>query len=855
MSQTTVRHQQICQLFLWAVVALVFCSYPLAAVPVYPLPFMHQWALPATLLLTLLALPVILGAGWRPAGIWFVLSLIYLSSVTVAWATGGQAQAAVELAGYLLIPWAIAVIHHDTDLLTWQRAGQVMTLLWASQVISGVTALALGREPIGFSGNRNWLAIVLLTSGIWAVVWLQSALRRWLKQPSQALGVSLVVVVPVTLWLVWACASRGAWLALLAAGALLAWWRFRRLERGLFIVFCMLLVLTVSVLFPQRVVETIRQDVRLPLIGRTVAMSIDHDLTSAAIWTIVRGSTAHWEDWEGGLGVGPGNFRQTFADYRAQSTYGERANAAAVTIHPHNEFLNLMAQIGLLGAVAWLLLFWPVLRRRSADNPLAGCAQLTVFLIFIHAMLDMPWVQPPSSIMGLVCLGVCWRLLPRAESSLAGWRQRLQPAVAILVSLLCAWLVVHGFRVDMAYRGALIAEAMQQPEKAVRLFQRMSDLAPREVLGNYSAARLAFEHLDRPDLARELLQEVVDQEPTYAHVNGLLGTVLLAQGEADRALQHLARECQLYPHEPAVLQTYINALILTNQPQHLPSLLARQETLIYQQAKRRWGAGGLTDRLEAWRAALAGRDPEAAIDQATTLVSVTPFTALDPLFHQLTLDDSWPHSFLQDGYNFADYAYWQQLRFAEHLLADAPADSGQERLAWLVEQTHQTMHIDDELPGFQFLDLAWREGKANPQSAYAGFAFLVRQGGYWPLLMLDEQDRPTGCLVQGEDVTWSVDLRLGTVRERDPQAALPARLAAFFYLQEFFLKNRTLGILQQQTGGFAQVRFDSMPAAMLWYQTRLAEPPGYLPFQHLGQLCYTYQIRHVYQRLQEELSP
>jgi len=139
-----------------------------------------------------------------------------------------------------------------------------------------------------------------------------------------------------------------------------AWWQLPGLWRVITLIWMTLIPLTLLLLlialYPDKVERAIKSDVRLPLWGRTTALIIDHDWTTRNLWALAH---SQWSPAALGgdvSGVGAGNFQRTFTVYRANSHYHDRKVAAPKTIHPHNEALNVGAQLGWWPMLAWLAL-------------------------------------------------------------------------------------------------------------------------------------------------------------------------------------------------------------------------------------------------------------------------------------------------------------------------------------------------------------------------------------------------------------------------------------------------------------------------------------------------------------------
>lgn len=120
------------------------------------------------------------------------------------------------------------------------------------------------------------------------------------------------------------------------------------------------------------------------------------------------------------LGFGPGNYHYTFPEYR------KRCKAARyVTGHPHNEYLELIADYGLIGFVvfagAWLYgLFWVLIqsvKAKESRHAFLGFAFMgTVAGTMVHSFFDFQMHSLPNALVFALLAGIAvGPLLARCE--------------------------------------------------------------------------------------------------------------------------------------------------------------------------------------------------------------------------------------------------------------------------------------------------------------------------------------------------------------------------------------------------------------------------------------------------------
>ena len=848
--------ETISRVYLAAFAVLLLAVYPLAAVPFVRFGQEYEIAMPAHLLLTALGIPVILTTRSRLPR-WLLVAVAVLGvSVGISYATAGRhGVAAMNLLALALVPWAVAVAVGQANLATERWLYRFLGVFWLLQAVSGMVDAVQGVRPIGLAGNPNWMSALILGLAPWAILAIGRELAPWWARRERWLVAGLVVAVPTVIVLK-ACDSRGAWLAL---GLMLVWgaWLYLRWRlRLLFAFFLVLLGLTAITFRGESVVRAIQHDVRVPLYGRTMAMAADHDVTTALVAAAVSRSTGPWHTLQAPLGVGPGNFRQVFTPYRANSTYGKRLVSAAVTIHPHNEFLHLASTIGLAAALAWLALLWPVFAGRFRQEPLVVCARLGCFFLIVQGMFDMTLVQPPTSFLMLGMLGICWttRCHPSASAvePLSRWRRplamlsllllipavytsaRVMTAQALVrradsaVNAASSWRLAAMQATDDAQVGKVEARRRESAEEATRYYEASLKIDPDQVYAAYQLARLKRDEGDM-SAALAALGRVLLIDPNYAHVNTLLRGVYLHLGEVAKARYFADRERQLFPYSPEAWQEYFNCVALTSD---LTTLRTIPETLDahYLLRAELLHEDRLPTMVDTWWSAVGEGEPAVALDAARALIGNQYVAFNDPLVGYLVTGDNPRQArFLHDGYNLGDYLYWRQLWLLAAWRRQAPA-APEARFADLASHFVGRLRPQPEVDRFDYLEALLAQGGGAPMALYGALVYAARQYGFWAEIVVDADQRPVAAVVWVGDTLMRLDLAAGSVTALPLPLVLPEgeRTQAFFYLQEYLLKNRILGLYCRAVRPDFEARFDYFPVLVLWSAVALhhvALPP------------------------------
>jgi putative inorganic carbon (hco3(-)) transporter len=279
----------------------------------------------------------------RPSAIkeslkWLELLLALVVVVDLA----RQPGAARWVIGAMFVAGAAEAAYGAVQFLTGNGPG-------AFELSGALRAFGHFDQPNPFAG---YLTTILPLTVCMALCGANPARFRWL-----ALASAGVLVVGIGL-----SQSRGAWLggAVAAATLLLAWSRAtRRLLIPATLIAACGLVLAVSGLLPATILDRLSQTVQYFGVFdvRTVDVTSDN-------WAIVE-RMAHWQagwymfldhPW---LGVGAGNYAQAYPDYSVgmwQEPLG----------HAHNYYLNMLAELGVLGGAVLVLLLGIAFRHLSS---------------------------------------------------------------------------------------------------------------------------------------------------------------------------------------------------------------------------------------------------------------------------------------------------------------------------------------------------------------------------------------------------------------------------------------------------------------------------------------------------------
>ncbi len=510
---------------------LLFGSYPLALLfgvgGSFSPGLVFHIALPSFALLTLAAVPYLLGAGYQGSGKWgaqvakwLPLGLLaYLVVVALSAVVGRSVRVPeiVAVAGAVFLPVFFAVV--PRSFLPRRLAG-MLALLWGVNVLHALLQVAVKGDVVALAGNMNWAAslLVCLLPWVWVAAGRIGLPWRWLV---------VAASTALTLWLVWLCHCRAVWLAVglylavyVVLGRLPGKWRWLAAVLGV------VLVAAGGFLVRGKLAAKMAEDIRPPLYAGVLKMVVDRPF----------------------LGVGPGNFRREYAGRRSLAHLSRRV-AADVTEHPHNELLRMASELGIPAALAWAaLIAFAIFAVGPGARPVHRACHFSAFVLYAHGMLDKPLVMPPNSLLAVLFAGLLlrWRL-PVRLTAVSGGRLAAQGVLAVLAVVLGSALTVSEVWRGSLFRRATLAESAGLGETAYAAFAESTEIEPWDVRTHAFAGICANNQLQKPELALPHLAKAWEMEPDYAHLNKQIGRAMSRLGRDQEALRFFLRETELFP--------------------------------------------------------------------------------------------------------------------------------------------------------------------------------------------------------------------------------------------------------------------------------------------------------------------
>ncbi|MCI0483311.1 MAG: O-antigen ligase family protein, partial [candidate division NC10 bacterium] len=334
-----------------------------------------------------------------------------------------------------------------------------------------------------------------------------------------------------------------------------------------------------------------------------------------------------WAFWEGTVrlirdhiwtGVGVGNFALAFVPYRSPFIY---RNPGVQVEHPHNEYLNLWAELGPLGLLAclWLVIRVvrlglhlagrPHVRREVLAGVLGGLAAAAAYGNFFYIAH-----VPESAVNVAILLG----MLDGMDRD-AGQVERTRPVrlTTVVPGLLIAGLVyfqyvlrplageVHYFLAQDELRDGRMEASLSRLERSLAW-------NPHYYLAHYKRAQI-FSLMGRYHEAIRETEEILRIHPKSEIAYWAIGSAYLRMGEMSKAKEMFLQATAINPNFPHALN---NLGILAAQEGRIAEaealFLRAKETLGRKDAKPYINLGSLyeaagrrKEALEMYEAAVA----------------------------------------------------------------------------------------------------------------------------------------------------------------------------------------------------------------------------------------------------------
>ncbi|WDE96267.1 O-antigen ligase family protein [Lentisphaera profundi] len=352
----------------------------------------------------------------------------------------------------------------------------------------------------GIAGNPNWFSAILCMTLPFFIYMIFSLVKNnYLKYGS------LIIVCSLTLKALLAASSRASYLAIIIVILLFISRKLKIRNKLLILLFLFLVPLIATKLFPQKYEKFLINDIRKEL------------------WT----SSAHVIK-DNLLGVGQNNFKKAFPIY-AQEGYKKHIINSDETTHPHNQFMLIAIENGLLASLA-LMLICLFLLNRAAKADRDEWPFLAAFtILLIQGFFDKALVMPPTSMAFALCAAYLWR--NEVQFKVCDGcpnRKKYLVYISSLFSLLIIVMVARDLIGQIKYREGYIAFKSNKKDRFPQAKKDLEDAVKyksRDLDFKYTLMRAYEQSLNLPNEALKESLEIDKMAPHYKRINRHLANI------------------------------------------------------------------------------------------------------------------------------------------------------------------------------------------------------------------------------------------------------------------------------------------------------------------------------------------
>jgi O-antigen ligase len=387
-------------------------------------------------------------------------SCLWFGSLALAWVFSVNRLASLEellrYLMYLIIPAVLFLTINKNDILEKMSWGLVGT----ASLVCAIGWINLGGGSLSSTFHRtNDLAGYLLI--VVPLAFQQLILAKNLFQRLVLGGAAVLILISLIV-----TQSRSSWAACLLSLVLLGYFHRQKLNSALVrrSGVALLLLTAAGLAFKWQSLA--------PRLQSLISLSILQENATAWRLELLRGAWRIFKDYPV-TGSGPNTFSTVFSAYLSQPGY--------FSINPHNYYLQLLAETGILGLICFLVLMVVLFQRiYKNNNPLMGGVLAALLASLIHTGFDIDWsvTAIPIAFFYVAGLGLAKEGSSERVGSKSSAQRFVLQAGLSLVSLSLLILPALNYFSAQAYAQAAESLSQQEGAQARQQILKARQLAP-----------------------------------------------------------------------------------------------------------------------------------------------------------------------------------------------------------------------------------------------------------------------------------------------------------------------------------------------------------------------------------------
>lgn len=531
---------------------LAFLAYPLVLVSPQGLTLFREvfmFRLPMELLMSGLSLAWIIKNSdkFKLNSLPSYLTMAFVASVLLSYLMN-QSHAIDLLVSlnFILVMNCVAVSFSEDK----YRSGGVffVSALFSLILIMNLIHYFAFNSKVGIAGNQNWFSAILCTSLPFFIHFVYSNIKN------KALSYGLLILVGVlTFRALLVASSRASFLALVL---LIFFFLIRKLNGKLKLIILLVLFcipVLIPKLFPEKYEKFLINDIR-------------KDLWTSNAYVIK----------DNLLGVGQGNFKKSFTNY-TQEGYKKHLINSDETTHPHNQFILVAIEDGLIACLALMLICLLLLNRSKNADRDEWPFLAAFFILLIQGFFDKVLNMPPMS----MTMGLCAAYLWRNEVSFKVCdgcpnRKKYLTYASYAFTALLSFLFIRDSLAQLKYREAFIIFKDAKTEKYTEGRQLLEDAVKyraRDLDYKYTLMRAYGQSLNLPKEALKIALEISEISPSYKRINRHLANFYVMKGDLAKVEFYREKDFYDFPWDVNTIIELINTKISLGKTQEIDELV------------------------------------------------------------------------------------------------------------------------------------------------------------------------------------------------------------------------------------------------------------------------------------------